>query len=92
MGGTFKRYGPAEDPERGSRNKVQDAATISSNSNQSISESMILDGEQSHVERVGEREGELRQCAGCGNKIHDKYLLQVTFLSAGGNFLVLPLI
>jgi hypothetical protein len=42
---------------------------------------MILDGEQSHVERVGEREGELRQCAGCGNKIHDKYLLQVTFLS-----------
>jgi hypothetical protein len=40
---------------------------------------MILDGEQSHVERVGEREGELRQCAGCGNKIHDKYLLQVTF-------------
>jgi hypothetical protein len=50
---------------------------------------MILDGEQSHVERVGEREGELRQCAGCGNKIHDKYLLQVTFLSRlyRGNFL-----
>jgi hypothetical protein len=55
---------------------------------------MILEGEQSHVERVGEREGELRQCAGCGNKIHDKYLLQVTFLSGlyRGNFLDLPLI
>ena len=43
-----------------------------------ISESMILDGEQGEVARVGgERQGELRQCAGCGNKIHDQYLLQV---------------
>jgi hypothetical protein len=62
--------------------EAQDAATRSANSNRSISESMILEGEPSHVERVGEREGELRQCAGCGNKIHDKYLLQVTFFPA----------
>jgi hypothetical protein len=39
---------------------------------------MILEGEEKQVVgRVGDRQPELRQCAGCGNKIHDKYLLQV---------------